>query len=1010
MKKIDDIRNTFFYETFQDTWRVYEQSINNSNFENWDYIVLTASNKEQANVYRQEIKSRLNDNKLPKNIKYMVIEDLKGKRIGSGGATLNVLKSIVEESGENNFNSKKILLIHSGGDSKRIPQYSCSGKLFAPVQRELPDGRSSTLFDELIIAFSAVPSRMSPGLIVLSGDVLLVFNPTQIDLHYTDCAGISIKTPVETGKNHGVFLTDKDNVAKKFLHKQTCETLRKQGAVDERGNVDIDTGAIFFSYKVVNDLYSLISKRGVFNQELFDFFVNDDARISFYGDFLYPLAKEATLEQYYKEQAENVINDNLLQCRKIIWNKLKDYNLKIIKLSPADFIHYGTTKELLELLTQHLNKYKCMEWKSNVLCNLNKKTKYVVNSSYIHADAQISDEAYIENSYVGRNAKVGKKVILSNVKISNTIIPDNVCLNTIVTKDDKFITRIYAINDNPKTVKSEQTKFLNTVIENMMLKYDIDEKDLWDDNDRSIWKAKLYTIENSNEESIKSAIDLYHIIYCNVKKEKAKEYFKKERYSLYKSFNMSNTKFQMIKNETMNNLIRQEQFINLIKNNVDLDKANEILLKGSDIKAQLEDLIKTLEKYDYKIRSRVYLAISKILSKYPISGWSSKEFEEKCYNEIKRTIVRKVFPKIEKGKIKNKVVVELPIRVNFAGGWSDTPPYCLENGGTVLNGAFKLNGKNPIKVTVLKNDQEVIRLKSIDAKVENIVKNIEELKVCDDSHDLFSLSKASLLITGIVRRNDRSLKDVLDRVGTGFDIITDVSAIPRGSGLGTSSILSAACIKALYKFLNIKITEEELCQLTLEQEQLMGTGGGWQDQIGGVIPGIKCTTTQSGLNQTFEIDRIKLSATTKKQINERMALIYTGQRRLAKNLLREVMNGYISNNENSLNILREIRINAVEMSDNLKNNDIETFADNLTKYWKTIQKLDSGCTNTCINQILASCDDLIIGRMMCGAGGGGFLQVILKKGVSKEKLKKRIDEVFQECGIKVYDITLFEGE
>ena len=217
MNKIEKLKENFIKETYIDTWDIYQKTIHSNSIEKWDWIVLTASNKEQANTYEQEINSRLNKNLLPKDVKYLVIEDPEGKRVGSGGATLNVLKKIKEKETKKNFDDLKILVIHSGGDSKRIPQYSVCGKLFSPVQRELPDGRTSTLFDEFIIAFSAVPARMSPGMIVLSGDVLLIFNPLQIDLYYLDSAAISIKAPVETGKNHGVFLTEKNRKCKEIF-------------------------------------------------------------------------------------------------------------------------------------------------------------------------------------------------------------------------------------------------------------------------------------------------------------------------------------------------------------------------------------------------------------------------------------------------------------------------------------------------------------------------------------------------------------------------------------------------------------------------------------------------------------------------------------------------------------------------------------------------------------------------------------------------------------------------
>lgn len=1008
MNKIEEIKNNFIKETGQDTWDVYQKSLEKNLLPKWDWLVLTASNKDQAETYKQEIEYRLNRNLLPKSTKYLVLEDPDGKRVGSGGATLNVLKEIRANSGDKDFSKAKILVIHSGGDSKRIPQYSACGKLFSPVQRELPDGRTSTLFDEFIIAFSAVPSRMSPGMVVLSGDVLLVFNPLQIDLHYLDSAAISIKAPVETGTNHGVFLTDENNIVKQFLHKQTCDKLKELGSVNQNNCVDIDTGAIYLSTKILNELYKLISTNNSIDIEKYNSFVNETSRISFYGDFLYPLANDSTFENYLKEAAEGTINDDLLRCREIIWKKLNNFSMKVIKLSPAYFIHFGTTKELLNLLTHEINKYRCLGWSKKVLSNINENIKYIVNHSYISESAVINPNVYIENSYIGENTTIGNNVILSNVTLKDVSIPDNICLNTLISKNNKYVTRIYSVTENPKVEKSNETPFLNTILENMMRKYGITEKELWETEDKSIWKAKLYTIEDSNEKSITSALTLYNIVNCILAQNEVEEYFKKKRTSLYESFNNADTSKMREKNQQIEFELRSYEFINLLKKKTDINIAKNVLLKSSDIVEQINKLIEISQNYDYQIKSRTYLAISKIVKEKNIENLSSDLFEDMCYAEIKKIISNSMPCDIDKNKILNSSYVELPIRVNFGGGWSDTPPYCNENGGTVLNAAFKLNNKNPIKVKIEKNNTDSIILKSVDLNFEKEITNIDDLKSCTNTNDPFSLLKAALLISGIVRKEDSSIKSVIERIGSGFNFITDVASIPKGSGLGTSSILAGACLKAIYKFLNYKISDEELSYRVLEQEQLMGTGGGWQDQIGGLLPSIKCIYTDAGANQKFNIEKLNLSKSFIDEINNRYVLIYTGQRRLAKNLLRDIMNNYISYNSKTLNIIQEIKNKAVEMKKTLEEENLDAFSQLLNEHWELSKALDKGCTNVCINQILKACEDLICGQMICGAGGGGFLQVILKKNVEIRSLENRINEVFQDSGIKVYRVNLFE--
>ena len=367
----NQMKNLFMQQSYEDSWEDYERSLNKTNFIKWDFIILTASNEEQAAVYREQIAYRLESHQLPATTHYAVLPDPEGKRVGSGGATFNVMRYIAEQVGEddkeNVFKNKRILVIHSGGDSKRVPQYSAIGKLFSPVPRELPDGRGSTLFDEFMIGMAGVPSRIKEGMLVLSGDVLLLFNPLQIDAMFHGAAAISIKERVEIGKNHGVFLNDGHDNVGQFLHKQSEEHLREVGAVNNQNCVDLDTGAVLFDSDLLQSLFRLISTNGKIDEEKFGRFVSEEARISFYGDFLYPLAKDSTLEKYYKEAAEGVINDTLLACRKEIWEAVRGYSMKLICLSPAEFIHFGTTKELLQLVTKNVEDYSFLSWSKKVM-------------------------------------------------------------------------------------------------------------------------------------------------------------------------------------------------------------------------------------------------------------------------------------------------------------------------------------------------------------------------------------------------------------------------------------------------------------------------------------------------------------------------------------------------------------------------------------------------------------------------------------------------------------------
>ncbi len=352
--------------------------------------------------------------------------------------------------------------------------------------------------------------------------------------------------------------------------------------------------------------------------------------------------------------------------------------------------------------------------------------------------------------------------------------------------------------------------------------------------------------------------------------------------------------------------------------------------------------------------------------------------------------------------------MNLPVRVNWGGGWSDTPPYCMENGGTVLNAAISLSGRLPIESVVKKLDKPVFALASTDIGSYKEFDSLSELQDCLDPSDPFALHKAALIACGVIpaagsEHSDVTVREICERLGGGMYVNTRVIDIPKGSGLGTSSILAGACVKALLEAVGVNASDDEVFERVLCMEQIMSTGGGWQDQVGGIVPGLKMVTTRPGLSQKIVCTPLNVSEKTVAELNERFALVYTGQRRLARNLLRDVVGRYISNNAESIEAHYNIQRLAVLMRFELEKGNVDGFARLLSEHWIESQRIDAGSTNTCIDQIFATIEDLIDGKMICGAGGGGFVQVVLKKGVSKDMLKERLEEVFQDSGVDVWE-------
>ena len=960
----------FLAESYQDGWSDYERSIRSDTFPVWDYIILTASNAHQAQSFQRQIDAR--KKYLPARTVIGIIPDEGGVRVGSGGATLSALKWIRERDG---FEGKRILVIHSGGDSKRVPQYSTLGKLFSPVPHVLPDGRSSTLFDEFIIAMSAVPSRIREGMLLLSGDVLLLFNPLLIDYSGHGAAVISFKEDVETGKNHGVFLRGEDGYVRAFLHKQTVETLRAIGAVNDRNAVDIDTGAVIFGVDILSALWSLISTDDKLDAAKYAGFVNDRVRLSLYGDFQYPLATDSTLEQFYLEKPEGDYSPQLKACRTAVWHALRPFRMKLLRLAPAKFIHFGTTREILRLMCGGVEDYRELGWSRCVNCSMKAAAGY---NSVISSRARVDDSSYLEGSYVHGDSRVGKNCVLSYIDIYNRTVPDGVVIHGLKQSDGSFVCRIYGVNDNPK--------------ENRLFGRELT-GDLWDEGDAHIlWFAKIYPEKRTVDEAVAAALQIYDRVMAG-------EPLKACGKSMATGFHDADSEAIIAWNNRMLELVHMNRIQTLIDNH---RPASQARLDVPLTKIQREWFDNHLDKADYGDRMRLHYYVGTALR--------DKSEVAKAFSTLSNSILDSTLAGLRENRNArirlDEHVVRLPLRVNWGGGWSDTPPYRNENGGTVLNAAITLNGERPIRVSLKRLEEKKIVFESRDMDVHGEFTSIEPLQAVGDPFDSFVLQKSALLACGVIPASGGNLDEILARLGGGIWMDTEVVGVPKGSGLGTSSILAAACVKALFEFLGVPHTEDDLYSHVLCMEQIMSTGGGWQDQVGGVTDGIKYITSRPGLKQRIAVTHVTLDGNTQDELNRRFCLIYTGQRRLARNLLRDVVGRYIGNEPDTVYALNEIQRNAALQRFELERGNVDAFAELLNEHWKLSQMIDRESTNTLIDQIFGSVDDLLAGRMICGAGGGGFLQVVLKRNVTREQLKSRIQSVFFDTDISVWDCEL----
>ena len=193
--------------------------------------------------------------------------------------------------------------------------------------------------------------------------------------------------------------------------------------MDENGFVDIDTGAIIFSCKYMDILYSLID-----TEEKYFKIVNSKIRLSLYIEFLFPLGTEATLDLFLKEKPEGEMSQDLIEVRKIIWKLIKENNFKLkqIKLSPSAMIHFGSIKEIMNLMNKEMDDYRDIGWNNIINSSSDNISSY---NSVLTPGCQVGENCYVELSYIHRKAKVGKNSLLSFIEVNDVNIPDEVVLH-----------------------------------------------------------------------------------------------------------------------------------------------------------------------------------------------------------------------------------------------------------------------------------------------------------------------------------------------------------------------------------------------------------------------------------------------------------------------------------------------------------------------------------------------------------------------------------------------------
>ena len=808
-----------------------------------------------------------------------------GHRLGSGGGTTWLLQQAADWLG-----GERSIILHAGGQSKRLPSYAVSGKILAPIpvfRWERGQRLSQTLLDLQLPLYErmmeAAPKRLRT--MIVSGDVYIRAAERIGAIPDADVVCYGLWLDASIAKDHGVFVSDRrtPNVLKMMLQKPSTERL---SALLKDHFYLTDIGIWLLSDRALE----LLRKRSE-NSENSTFPLKE---YDLYSEFGCALGTQPTIDD----------------------PELGALSVAIVPLPGGEFYHFGTSREMI---SSTLAIQNIVNDQREIMHHDRKPHPSIFTQNAVthYQFTPENQNIWIENSFIGPRWRLTRDHVITGVPENDWEISlePGECIDVVPVGEGDYEVRRYHIDD----------------------------------------------AVNSNEVA--------------------------QRANLRRLFAQRNT-------------FRQENWRAMARNwqhsvfyQLDLDDAAREFEK---MKIELPPVLPD----DAPLMTRIHDAMFRQESTHAFSL-----LREGLTADV---VAQKQQPRMS--VYQDQIVWgRSPVRIDLAGGWTDTPPYCLMEGGSVVNIAIELNGQPPLQAYVRPSKEYRIVLRSIDLGASEVVETYEQLGDFMHVGSPFSIPKAALALAGFLPRFSAevfpSLKAQLEAFGGGIEL-TLLSAVPAGSGLGTSSILAATVLGAVSDFCSLAWDKNEIGRRTLVLEQLLTTGGGWQDQFGGVLGGVKLLETTRGFEQNPVVRWLPDDVFTQPEYQSCHLLYYTGVTRTAKKILAEIVRRMFLNQHEQLLMLRAMKAHALDMYEAIQRNDFAEMGRLVRKTWKQNQLIDSGTNPDAVRRITDLIDDLCLGYKLPGAGGGGYLYMVAKDPEAAARVKQIIQQSEQNPNARFVDMTL----
>lgn len=875
-----------------------------------------------------------------------------GHKLGSGGGTAWVLKEAYEhEGGGLSFPEwlarDKRLILHAGGQSRRLPAYAPSGKILTPVpvfRWERGQRLSQDLLSLQIPLYEQIMNAAPPRLntLVVSGDVYVRATQHLQPIPDADVVCYGLWLSPDIAKDHGVFVSAQStpSVLKCMLQKPSVSTL---AGLQTDNYFLTDIGVWLLSDRAVKLLIERSEKDGgITNYDL-------------YGTFGCCLGTNPTIDD----------------------PEIRALKVAVLPLPGGEFYHFGTSKEII---SSTLSIQNLVNDQREIMHHSRKPHPSIFqqNSEVWIKFTPENKNLWIENSCVSGQWTISRDNIITGVPENNWKIElrKGQCADIVPIGATQYAVRPYGINDKFRgATANPSTLFIGRPFADWAQERGIDAKAIEGAGD--LQSARIFpVVDNISDAGLALRWMLNEpmqqggkALWAHCRKMSADE--------ISNEANLVRLSRQRRQYRVMNWPFLARNYAHSVFYQVDLDDAaHEFAANNIAEPSPLPDSETMLLRiHDAMFRSELER----------LRGEDYKANEAKAFGILRDGLTQGALAAKQNPSMTvhpDQIVwARSPVRIDLAGGWTDTPPYCLMEGGSVLNLAIELNGQPPLQAYVKPSPEPRIILRSIDLGATEVITTYEELANFKHVGSPFAIPKAALALAGFQPgfSSERfgSLEEQLKAFGCGIEVTT-LAAIPAGSGLGTSSILASTVLGALNDFCGLAWEKTEIGRRTLVLEQLLTTGGGWQDQYGGLLQGVKLLQTDKGFDQRPIARWLPPTLFTLPEYAQCHLLYYTGITRTAKNILSEIVRRMFLNSHDELAVLREMKDHAIDMYEAIQREDFDRMSRLVGKTWLQNQRIDSGTNPEQVRAITGMVADLCAGYKLPGAGGGGYLYMIAK--------------------------------